>query len=31
VASAGRARAMIIDLETLQHQLLGLGYGGLEA
>jgi Icc-related predicted phosphoesterase len=25
VASAGRARAMIIDLETLQHQLLGSG------
>ena len=30
VASAGRARAVIIDLQTLQHQLLGLGHG-LEA
>jgi Icc-related predicted phosphoesterase len=31
VASAGLARAMIIDLQTLQHQVLGLGQGGLEA
>lgn len=31
VASAGQARAMIIDLETLQHQLFGLEQGRLEA
>ena len=31
VASAGQARAMIIDLEALEHQLLGLEQGRLEA
>ena len=31
VASAGQARAMIIDLETLQHQVLGLEPGSVEA
>ena len=31
VASAGRTRAMIIDLETLQHQVLGLELGRVEA
>jgi len=31
VASAGRTRAAIIDLDTLQHQFLGLRHGGLEA
>jgi Icc-related predicted phosphoesterase len=31
VASAGKTRAMIIDLETLQHQVLGLEQGGVEA
>jgi Icc-related predicted phosphoesterase len=31
VASAARMRAMIIDLETLQHQLIGLGQERLEA
>jgi len=30
VASAGQARAMIIDLETLEHQFLGLEQGRLE-
>jgi Icc-related predicted phosphoesterase len=30
VASAARMRAMIIDLETLQHQLIGLGQTRLE-
>jgi len=31
VASAGQARAMIIDLEALEHQLLELEQGRLEA
>lgn len=29
VASAGRARAMILDLETMQHEILGVGETGL--
>jgi Icc-related predicted phosphoesterase len=31
VASAGQARAMIINLETLQHDVLGVERNGLEA
>jgi Icc-related predicted phosphoesterase len=31
VASAGQARAMIVDLETMQHETLGVARNGLEA
>jgi hypothetical protein len=31
VASAARMRSMIIDLETMGHQVVGLGQTGLEA
>lgn len=31
VAAAGRARAMILDLQTMQHQVLGSEYSALKA